>query len=169
MSGLLPRLAHALLLCLMILGAPSMVGAHPLHTSLTRIAVAGDGSVSVGIRVFADDFSTAVARSTRTDASPDHRVPDNAAANYLSRALVIVVGGQRIALQLVRQRRDGDVTWVELRGTCRGELSNATILNQVLMDLHRDQVNIVQLAQGNDSRTLLFSAGERWRKVGGIG
>ena len=161
MSPVPPRLARVLLSSLMLLGAPSIVSAHPLHTSLTRIAIAADGSVSVALRVFADDFSAVVARSTRVVASADHRVPDEAAASYLSRALVIEADGKRIALQLVRQRRDGEMTWIELRGAWRGELANATILNQVLMDLHSDQVNIVQLARGTTSRTLLFSADDR--------
>ena len=154
---------------LMLVGGPSTVGAHPLHTSLTRIAVGADGSLSVAVRVFADDFSSAVTRATRAIASADHRVPDEAATDYLSRALVIEARGGPIALQLVRQRRDGDVTWIELRGAWRGDLSNLTIRNQVLMDLHRDQVNIVQLARGKDSRTLLFSASERRRVIGAIG
>ena len=151
---------------LMVLGSPSTVGAHPLHTSLTRIVFAADGSVTVAVRVFADDFSAAVARSTRAVASADHRVPDVAAADYLSHALVIEARDKPIALQLVSQRRDGDVTWIELRGAWRGDLSNATIRNQLLMDLHRDQVNIVQLSRGRDSRTLLFSAGKENRVIG---
>ena len=159
MSAALPRLL-GLLSWLMILGNPSTVSAHPLHTTMTRIAFAADGSVTVAVRVFADDFSAAVARSVGVVASADHQVPDDAAAAYLSRALVIGAWGRPIALQLVRQRRDGDVTWIELRGAWRGDLSNATLRNQLLMDLHRDQVNIVQLSRGSDSRTLLFSAGQ---------
>ena len=164
MSTVVQRLVG--LLSFLVLGSPSSVGAHPLHTSLTRIVIAADGSVSVAVRVFADDFSAAVARSTRVAAAADHRVADGAAADYLSRALVIEALGRPVALQLVRQRRDGDVTWIELRGAWRGDLSNATIRNQLLMDLHRDQVNIVQLSRGSDSRTLLFSAGKSDRVIG---
>jgi hypothetical protein len=146
------------LVCLLTLLAPSMSRAHPLHTSLTRISVSNDGSLKVIIRAFSDDFSAAVARSARTVATPDYRVSDAAAARYLNDALAVAIDGHRVELSLESQRRDGDVTWIELRSARRVTLVGATILNRLLMDFHKDQVNIVQTTDGRESRTMLFSA-----------
>ena len=144
--------------CLLTLLAPSISRAHPLHTSLTRIAVSSDGSLKMKIRAFSDDFSAAVARSTRTVATADYRVSDAAAARYLNGALALAVDGHRVEFHLESQRRDGDVTWIELRSARRITLAGATILNRLLMDFHKDQVNIVQTTDGSESRTMLFSA-----------
>lgn len=152
-------------MCLIALLAPLTSAAHPLHTSLTRISAAADGSVTVTIRAFSDDFSAAVARATKTAATADYRVADEAAAEYLSETIGIIVGGERIELSLTSQRRDGDVTWIELRGECRGSLDNALILNRVLMEFHRDQVNIVRVTGRGVPRTMLFSAGDGAKRL----
>jgi hypothetical protein len=117
------------------------------------------------IRAFADDFSAAVAHSTRTVATPDYRVSDTATARYLDGALALAVGGHRVQLFLESQRRDGDVTWIELRSARSVPLAGATILNRLLMDLHKDQVNIVQTTDGRASRTMLFSARDTEKRL----
>lgn len=151
--------------CSQLLLAPSISRAHPLHTSLTRISISNDGSLKVLIRAFSDDFSAAVARSTRTVATPDYRVSDAATARYLDGALALAVDGRRVELRLASQRRDGDVTWIELRSARRATLAGASIVNRLLMDLHKDQVNIVQTTDGSASRTMLFSARDTEKRL----
>ena len=51
MAALIPRLAGL---------AVPLVAAHPMHTSVTELALAGDGQrVAVSVRAFADDFAAA--------------------------------------------------------------------------------------------------------------
>src|SRR5207244_8608576 len=50
---------------------------HPLHTTLTEIALdSADGTMRLTIRAFADDFSAVVARDAGTPRTAEYRVPD---------------------------------------------------------------------------------------------
>jgi hypothetical protein len=145
---------------LLLLLSPGSAGAHPMHTSLTRIRVEADGRLAVSIRTFADDFSAAVANATKGSRTADYRVRDVDAAEYLSRRVILSINGRRIPLELTGQRRDGDVTWLDLRGAYNGSLNGARIANRLLMERYRDQVNIVQVTLGDASRTLLFAGAD---------
>jgi hypothetical protein len=138
---------------------------HPLHTSLTRVGITADGVISVRVRTFSDDFSAAVSRATGSRVEADHVVADRAAERYVGASLRLTIGGTPVALRLISQRRDGDVTWLELRATRKGTLRGALIESRLLMDFHADQVNIVQATYEGRSHTMSFSPGEKARRL----
>ena len=140
--------------------APQTAAAHPLHTTVAELRLAPDGVLSVSLRTFSDDFSAAVARATRTAVLPNHTVSAEAAARYVRDALQLQVAGAPVSFRLVSQRRDGDVTLLELRAErpCRS-LSGARFLNRMLMEFHGDQVNLLKASYGGRTFTTLFSQG----------
>jgi hypothetical protein len=88
-------------------------------------------------------------------------VDDAAALAYLVRGLTLQVAGRPLALRLVAQHRDGDVTWLELRADeAVPSLRGARILNRLLTEFHADQVNVVKASYEGRSFTTLFSPGE---------
>jgi len=153
------RRSLALALILSLVAARS-ASAHPLHTTVTELRLAPDGALTLSIRTFSDDFSAAVAKATGSSVSRDHTVSDDAAARYVSGALELMVGGSRVALQLVSQRRDGDVTLLELRAAhpC-ASLSGARVVNRMLMEFHGDQVNLLKASYAGRTFTTLFAQG----------
>jgi hypothetical protein len=151
-----PRGAHRL---------PTRAERHPLHTSLTRIETDDRGNIAVRVRAFSDDFAAAVARATGSVVGPDYTVNAGAAERYIASGFQLRVGGQVVPLRLLSQKRDGDVTWLELRGSCTGSLSGAMLESRLLMEFHEDQVNIVQAHHGGKSHTMLFSRGVPARRL----
>ncbi len=131
--------------------------AHPLHTAVTEIQVAADGTLTIKVRAFSDDFSAAVSKATRTPVLPDYQVADAAALRYVTGALGLTVAGRPVVLRLMNQRRDGDVTWLELRTEAVVSLKGARVRNVLLMERHDDQVNIVKAHYESRSYTTLFS------------
>ena len=140
---------------------PRGARAHPIHTTLTELAARPDGSVTLRIRAFVDDFGAAVARYARTRPAPDFTVPDTDVARYVSGAVrVSAASGHSVSLGFVSQRRTGDVVWLEFRALEPLALSGARVLNSLLFEVHPDQVNIVQANYGAVKHTTLFSAGD---------
>lgn len=131
--------------------------AHPLHTSVAELRLAPDGTLTLKVRAFSDDFSAAVSRATRSPVMSDYRVADEAVLRYVARTLTVEVQGRAIALVLSSQRRDGDVTWLELRAVGVTSLKGAKVRNALLMEMHADQVNIVKAQYDGRSFTTLFS------------
>lgn len=151
---------------LLLAGTPRRASAaHPLHTAVAELTTAADGSISIRIRTFSDDFSAAVARSTGASVLPNYQVSHAAASRYVLANVRLEVRGLPVALQLVQQRREGDVTWLELRATRVPSVSGATVVNRLLMDLHADQVNIVKAQYAGRSFTTLFSRGDGAKRL----
>ena len=151
------RLALLLLLPA-ILGA---VGArHPLHTTLTELRVRPAArSVEIVMRVFVDDFSAAVARHDggRPVAMPPS---DSAAFRYVAGAFTLSDrAGRRLPLRWVGARRTGDLLWLTLTAPA-ATLDGVRVSNRVLVELHADQVNIVQATVGSRRASLLFTRGD---------
>jgi hypothetical protein len=160
-----PRSARAsrlrtILAMLLLATTPVQARAHAIHSTLTEITLARDGTLTVRIRTFADDFSLAVSRFARMTPRTDHVVPDEAAARYVLASFTIARDGQPLSLGFVSQQRTGDVVWIELRARTTS-LARTTVRNAMLFDVHSDQVNVVKTTANASTFTTLFSAGDK--------
>ena len=130
---------------------------HPLHTTLTQLSYDASARVlNVSVRVFADDFGSAVmGRAGRTaDVAP----PDSAMQRYVSGRLVLHgPRGEAIPLRWCGKRREGEVMFLCLRATAQPSPAGARMRNALLTEVFADQVNIVQASYGGARRTLLFT------------
>jgi hypothetical protein len=120
--------------------------AHPLHTSLAQVSVSG-ATVSVSLRVFADDYT----------AASHARLVDYAVANFIVKDM----RGNTIKLTSCGGKRMGDLMWLCFRGT--GNI--ATVESKVLFDKFKDQINIVQASFSGRTRNLLFTPGDRAKPI----
>jgi len=137
----LPQLAA------LALGAFAAV--HPMHTSVAELAAAGT-SVVVTIRVFADDFRTAVPDGAAQKVEPyirsrfELRDPEN----------------RPIALRWEEIARSGDVFQIRLRAELPRGLAGIRVRDLLLCEHFPDQVNIVRATYGGRTSSLLFTAGD---------
>jgi hypothetical protein len=161
------RAGIATLVAAIVLGAPKMLAAHPLHTTLTEVTVdATTHTVRAVVRVFADDFGTALARHVRSAAPPTGRAWDDAAASYLASALSIADRANRpIALHSCGVRRSADLLWICLDGPTTESAHELRARNSILCELFDDQVNIVQAVRGTDKHSVLFTHGDGLKKL----
>lgn len=135
--------------------------AHPLHTTLTELTRLPDGSAQVVVRVFLDDFATAVTRRTPSPGAPIPMPPDSAAARYLDETVLLTDGaGRRAPLVIAGVRRTDDLVWVTLRAPTLHSLTGAHLAMRVLFDRWDDQVNIVQCSIDGRRQTMLFTRRE---------
>ena len=123
--------------------------AHPLHTSVTELTVAGGGQdVTVAIRVFADDFAAEVSAG------------DSAAAVYVRERLVLTDRrGHRVALRWEGRESRGDAIVLRLSAVAPGGLAGGRAQSTILCNRFDDQVNVVRVIAGSRVATLLFSRG----------
>jgi hypothetical protein len=134
---------------------------HPLHTTLTEVTIAPDGSVQIVLRAFVDDFSAAVTRRAPSTGSPIPTPADSSAARYLGETVALTdAAGRRVALVVVSLRRTDDLVWITLRAPSLRSFIGARLTNRVLFDRWDDQVNIVQTTVGTRRQTLLFTKRE---------
>jgi hypothetical protein len=164
-GGCAAHRAALLLLLPVVLGFSSGGARHPIHSSLTQLALRPDGrTVQITMRVFADDFAAAVARRPpggATGVAP----ADGAAFAYVAAVLTLTDGtGRPMPLRWGGARRTNDVLWLTLTVPAT-TLRGVSVGNRVLFDLNADQVNIVQAEYGGRRQSVLFTKGSAAKRL----
>lgn len=151
------RRVRAALLGLLLLAWTGTAGAHPIHTTLTQIGYDREArAVTLSVRVFADDFGTALARLPYAGSF------EAASLAYARRTLTLRDSrGRSIPLGWCGARKTGVVIWLCLRAPSPRGLSGMTIHNRMHFELFDDQVNLVQATVNGRKRSVLFTRGDR--------
>jgi hypothetical protein len=163
------RIGVGMLIGNALIATPIRGDAHPLHTTLTEVTVdSATHTVRVMVRVFADDFGTAVTRQAHLTAEPTGRAWSDAADRYVSAAVSITDRTNRpVALRSCGTRRSADLLWICLEGTTLESPHELRGRNSMLCDLFSDQVNIVQFVAGAQKHSVLFTKGDGVKRLWG--
>ncbi|HXT18476.1 MAG TPA: DUF6702 family protein [Gemmatimonadaceae bacterium] len=123
---------------------------HPLHTTMTELTVdEARHSVRAVVRAFADDVTAAAKRRLSR-------------GDYVAAGLAITdAAGRQLALRSCGVRHTGDVVFVCFDGTFDGSPRALRLADSLLCDLFDDQVNVVQIIDGGERRSMLFVRGDR--------
>ena len=163
----LPVLAALGVLLLGAVVAPRALRAHPLHSTITELTEdRARGVVRATIRVFADDFGTAVVRSMKGRVPPGVQAWEAAAAAYATAAFKLQdARGRPILLRSCGVRRTADLLWLCLEGATTQPLGTMRVRNAILCDMFDDQVNVVQGTTPTGRRSLLFVRGDSYKPM----
>lgn len=150
---------RAAVVLLLSLALSSTARAHAIHTTHTTVTADAQG-YTLTVRAFADDLSASVARfSGRTPpADSSVRVPE-LVAYATARLAPVNAGGARLALQSCGVKRVQDAYVLCFRIATTPGAVPLRMGNQMLAELHADQVNIVQCDVAGSRRTNLFTRG----------
>lgn len=144
---------------LLSVGASSPARAHAIHTTHTTVTADAQG-YTLTVRAFADDLSASVARFSRRTPPADSsvRVPE-LVAYATARLAPVNASGARLALQSCGVKRVQDAYVLCFRIATTPSSVSLRLGNQMLAELHADQVNIVQCNVAGSRRTNLFTRG----------
>jgi hypothetical protein len=143
----------------LLLSVARGAGAHPIHTTLTVLTADKSGSVTVSIRVFADDFAVAVARAAGRKVPGDSSVVESDVTAYVRNRVTLLRGdGAAVKLEPCGVRRAGEV-YLLCFTTTFARTDAIRLRNELLTELHDDQVNVVQLKVSRESKSYLQTKG----------
>jgi hypothetical protein len=146
-----------------VIGAAAVGARHPLHTTLTQVAVdSAHHTVRATIRLFADDLAivlSARASTSTTDLS-------TRATAYVSSLFSLSAAGQQLRLSSCGVRRTGDLLWVCLESPRSPSVAHLRARDPLLTEAFADQVNIVQLGDGPGRPSVIFLKGDRDKPLG---
>lgn len=143
----------------LVLLLPSGASAHKFYASLAQVERVPEGRLEVGIRLFPDDVEQAL-----TAAEGRRVVIDNTASfqrallKYLDATIVIESGGERAKWRYVGVDPMVNLLWVFVEADWTKPLKGATVTNKLLLEISGDQVNTVNLTDGNAKESLTFTA-----------
>lgn len=160
-----PRLFTILTLALAALAAyprTSQLAPHTFHASLAQIEFnAGAGTAEIAIRLFTDDLESALSkrsgRRIRMDVTPS---AEELTLAYVREVFEVVgADGQPRALSWVGAEATVNTVWVYLEAKMPGGLAGARVVNRIFFELFDDQVNTVNVRQGEERASLVFEQG----------
>ena len=141
----------------------AVAGAHPIHTTLTVLSHdVARGTIDVSIRAFADDFSAAVARAAGKPAPRDSAVSADDVTRYVQARLTI----DGVRLEPCGVQRTVDAYLLCFRARVPLGVTTLRARNLLLTEVHRDQVNIVQVQGASARRTHVFTASSKLMVLG---
>ncbi|MEO5589125.1 MAG: DUF6702 family protein [Gemmatimonadaceae bacterium] len=141
-----------------------VASAHPLHTSLAELSFDRQSrTLEVSLRVFVDDFTAASVvwhqtSTLKTTASP--------LVGYARSVFTVrEANGTAVDLASCGGKRVGDLMWLCFRGHLTGEPAGLSVASQVLFGKYKDQINVVQADFDGRKSNLLFTPGDRTKKL----
>ncbi len=143
------------------------VSAHPIHMSFTEIRPSSSANtVELSVRVFANDFSAAAARYTRTELGADSLIGGGNGFSYLlANFRMIGRDAKPIALVPCGAIRVGDMLRFCFRANIASPRNTVRISNSIMTELFHDQVNVVQTLAGNKRASRMFVRGDGWKSL----
>ena len=158
MRGLVRALRRALPGACLLALAPAArdAEAHPIHSTLTEITHdPAARTLDVSVRVFADDFGTALQRR-----GGPPRSWEAAAFAYAATHFTLLAGRRALPFTWCGVRRQGIVMWLCLRAPAPRAAGKLTVHNRMHFELFEDQVNVVQATLGGRRHSVLFTRGD---------
>ena len=146
---------RAIVLAVATLVSAGTASAHPLHTSLTQIVFdSSRRNITISIRAFVDDMSAAAVTSRLS------------LSDYAARSFKLADSrGAAVRLTSCGEKRVGDLVWLCYKARIDSNADDLVVSSTILFEKYKDQINVVTAVVGGTSRNLLFSSGDRPRRL----
>lgn len=153
--------AAAAVLALMLLAPPP--ARHDLHVSHARVTV-DRKSVTIRLRMFADDLSRALARHHGRDTVDveARTVADPLALAYLGQKLLVSADALPLAGRITGAGKEDKMWWYLVEYPMDAKATTLSIANRVFFELFDDQQNLLKVVQvaGGEDASLYFVPGQ---------
>lgn len=137
---------------------------HPIHVSVCTIEHNPDSqSLQVTIKIFADDLEDALNQGnyrpdtlTYLDTFKDDAAPEVtwSIEQYLSDVFEIRVNEKKVTWSYLGQEREDLAMWCYLEVADIENIKQVEVRSQVLMGVHRDQINLVHVRYNNNVKSM---------------
>ena len=132
--------------------------AHPLHTSYTEVSREKRGDyLTLSVRLFADDFGSAIDSLGRTTALRGSSA-EAVARVYFERSVILLKDGKPVPLSWCGMRSADGLTWLCARTAVPVGDGDLRIRNALMFDRFPDQISIIRVERKSKARTLVLSA-----------
>lgn len=157
---------------LVVVTSGAIVSAHPIHTSLAEANYdAPTRTLQVALRVFADDFEAALTSQEKRKISLARTAPDEFEAltrAYLSQHFTVKSSaGTAVPLRWVRRewKEAANELWLYFDAPLPDGVEGAVIHHALLREEFSNQINSVQVRDGERRTTLVFLPSHREKRV----
>ena len=135
---------------------------HPMYISVSTVNFnSSSSSLEITMKIFTDDLEEGIfdasAQTLNLGLASEVPEADSVLIAYLKERVGIHVNGKPVSLQFLGKEVEMQVAWVYLEARCSTPISEVQVHNEILMHLHEEQTNLVNIKVGSTKRSLLLS------------
>lgn len=139
---------------LFILAIQSWQLSHPFYVSVTEIEyIPNEKEVGISCKIFTDDFETTLKEAYKTKVDlfnpSDKTAIGNLISGYIRSHLKIKINGKASSLVFIGFEREAEATWCYFSITGIQEITKVEVMNELLYDYRKEQVNLVHVTVNN--------------------
>lgn len=134
---------------------------HPIHISVSEVELKGE-EINWSVRIYKDDLLRGVYGKVK-DLSilDDHDKVSRDILSYISKSIIIEFAGTPLKWSLVDIQPDPEAIWVTVKTSLPGQNGTSfTVRNRVLMEIYKDQKNVVHFNCNTGNKNLVFERGD---------
>jgi hypothetical protein len=150
------------------LPASRVASAHKFHTSFTVADYnASERSLQITLRTFPDDLEKVLARRSGKSVRLDRKEETDALLiAYLQETFQLKnAEGETVKLSWIGMDAGVDSAWLYFEAQLPEGCAGVELRNQFMFDLYDDQVNLVNVKQGDRKHALTFKNGDRFQPL----
>lgn len=138
---------------------------HPFHVSVTSLEHDQERqALEISMSIFADDLEKAIMEAggpeLNVGTAKEHHKANSYISEYLEDKFLISVNGNPVKWQYLGFEYENGAVWNYLEIKNVPELTNLEVKNGVLMELFRDQENIIHTKVGDKKKSDILKRGD---------
>lgn len=151
------------MLFMLVLG---LVLPHKYHTSLTQLRHNHETkSLEIEMRVFSEDLETMVSQRAKQRVSLEQDRAKTIVAAYVKERFKLSKDAKQLDLKWVGMDIGVRETWLLLEAPFEGDLHGWQLMNAMLFEIGHQQVNTVNISDGDRKATLTFKERDRAKAI----
>ncbi len=134
---------------------------HPIHVSVSEVEI-GPDKITWTARIYKDDLLLALygIRSQKVRNAHDDDIR-NDIHHYLSRKVSITIQDDKLNWQLMDVQPDPEALYITMSADySSAQLPALVVKNQILLEVYRDQKNLVNFSWDGGKKNVVFESGD---------
>ncbi|MFC5284885.1 DUF6702 family protein [Pedobacter alpinus] len=136
---------------------------HPYYVSVTEVNHnVKNKTLEISVKIFFDDLEQAIEKENSASfyiTKPSDKVKNNfLIENYIKKHLQITVNKKQLPLKYIGYEIQQDAAWCYLEIAKVTKVNQITINNNVLYNLHKEQINMLNVTVNNTRKSFKLDA-----------
>lgn len=139
---------------------------HPIHISVSEVEITS-GEISWTARIYTDDLLLGIyGKDADMTLLADQKKVKNDILTYLVRNISVTVSDNPLQWDLVDIQPDPEAIWTTIKSDIgNSRITSINISNNILLDVYKDQKNIVNISTGSVKKNIVFERGDGMKVV----
>ena len=139
---------------------------HPIHVSVCDVTQNKE-KVDLTFKVFFDDLQTSMGLHPGEEINAKYAGSDQLINEFIQKNTRVYVNGKQVKLKYKESYSSPPAVWTEMElvDVKASEIKSFEIVNDIMVNMYKDQTNIVNIAMNNQKKNFALDRNQRSAKL----